>query len=122
MTQIKDEFTLETLRKVLEAVTVNRPPERNLVIYTGLDGIEELNYSFEMSNAKEQVIFLKEKNVITEDEARSLIDMVSSKDRENFELAKMIIAQKSVPFLNLNINSCQSNLNQPITVIKAPIL
>jgi|JI10StandDraft_1071094.scaffolds.fasta_scaffold56162_4 hypothetical protein len=123
MTQIKDEFTLEAFRKALEALALSRPPQRERVLYTGKEGMENIHYVFEISNAREQVVFLKEKKAIMEEEAQRLEDMISSKDRENFELAKYIIAQKSLPFLQTKqIEKCLYNSKPAITVTQAPIL
>ncbi len=75
------------------------------------------------SNAFEQVTFLKEKKAITEEEAQRLNDMIESRDRENFEIVKYIIAEKSLPFLQTkSIEKCLYNSKPTITVTQAPIL
>jgi hypothetical protein len=46
--------------------------------------------------------------------------MIQSKDRENFELAKYIIAQKLLPFLQTkSIEKCLYNSKPTITVTQA---
>lgn len=123
MIQTNNKFSLEAFKKALKALALSRPPERELVLYTGKEGMENMYYAFEKSNALEQVTFLKEKKAITEEEVQRLKDMIESRDRENFEIVKYIIAEKSLPFLQTkSIEKCLYNSKPTITVTQAPIL
>ena len=120
------ELTVETIREAMKALAITRSEESKLVVFTGQEGYDEISRHMEISNAKEQVIFLKEKKAINDEEVSTLNDMLNSSDRENVFIALNIIAVKSKPFLDIHIiktsEEWQLNLNQPITVTKAPTL
>lgn len=46
-------------------------------------------------NNLDYVEFLKSKEVIDEREAESLVNMITSSDRENYEMAKIILTEKT---------------------------
>lgn len=119
------EFTLEDYHEVLKAIALSSSEERRPIIYAGGDSFDELQHRFDVANIKEQIVFLKDKKALTEEEAVTLENMIESSDRENFTMAKYVVAKKSEPFLKLiskSVNEWQSNSKQPITVIKVPTL
>jgi hypothetical protein len=125
MIQKNTSFTLEDFRKALEALAVNRPPERQLVLYTGIEGMRNIDYAFGAAKALEEVAFLKEKKVLTEAEGQRLEDMITSSDHENFEIAKSVIQEKSEFFYTQpkkHQEQCLYNSKPAITVTQVPTL
>lgn len=67
---------------------------RQVHLYTGMAGLDAINYSFKIANALDCANWLLEVNMITEEQFENLKKMCASEDKENAELAITIIEQR----------------------------
>jgi len=65
--------------------------ERTIEIYTGLEGYKLFKEQMDRSGAIHNVTSLRENNDISEEEKKSLIEMINSPDIENLKVAEAII-------------------------------
>ena len=76
-------------------------------------------FQLERSNTLDAAKFIREINLITEQEFLNLVDMINSPDRENYNLANMLIQAKHQHYTqNLTqdvsyIQTRESQLSQP---------
>lgn len=114
-------FTLKDFREALQAIYANRPPQqRNLVIYTGMEGMQNVQNALSLNYLKEQVLSLSVNKLVSEEEFQRLNAMLDSPDKENTELVKSIITE--LQFLSKNEETCQYNFKPAITVTQVPTL
>jgi len=64
---------------------------RTIVLYTGISGLDLINYEFKKQNAIDCAEWLHEVKVFTLEQLESLKKMFASPDMENAELAITII-------------------------------
>lgn len=67
---------------------------RTVVLYTGMSGLDLINYEFKKQNAIDCAEWLQDVNAFTEEQVEQLKNMFASPDRENGELAITIIEQR----------------------------
>ncbi len=67
---------------------------RTIVLYTGISGLDLINYEFKKQNAIDCAEWLHEVKVFTLEQLESLKKMFASPDMENAELAITIIEQR----------------------------
>lgn len=91
--ELKD-MTLESFKDALIKLSQTQPHQREMVIWTGSDGLELFHYAIEKSCVVDSLKRLREKNTVTPEEFDSILAMIESEDRGNFTLAKLIITQK----------------------------
>jgi hypothetical protein len=67
---------------------------RTIVLYTGISGLDLINYEFKKQNAIDCAEWLHEVKAFTLEQLESLKKMFASPDMENAELAITIIEQR----------------------------
>lgn len=88
----KIDLTPESLKELFVQCAMNDAmSNRQFVVMTGLGGHQMLTDTMEKEAYRR--ILEDEKEKYPEDHSR-LLDMINSEDRENFELAKIIIKQR----------------------------
>lgn len=65
--------------------------DRQFTIMTGSKGLESVQNAIQKANDKDQALFLMEQKEISKEEYDSIIEMISSSDPENYEVAKAIL-------------------------------
>lgn len=68
--------------------------DRELKVFTGIEGMETYNKVLLKSNTDNLVDWLFEKSLITSDEQERLKEMIWSEDEDNFTVAYAIVEQK----------------------------
>ena len=68
-------------------------PERQIHMYTGAKGMDMISHTFAVRNSVDYAEALKEMHKITEEEFNNLKTMLTSEDRENFEIGLMALTQ-----------------------------
>ena len=84
---------MEELEELMNGVW-KQLDKRNMVLYTGVAGAEMFHMSVVEYTLSNRIKHLRTKKKITQKEKISLLEMIKSPDRDNLELAKMIIEQK----------------------------
>lgn len=86
-----------TIEDLYRGFHMKQPEQSSIYVYTGIDGMEKIAYEMDKNNLLDQVNFIAEKKFITEDEQSRLKEMINSSDKESYELAKMVVAEKQRP-------------------------
>ena len=83
----------------------------------------DYGFMLERWNMEDAAKFIAEKHLITQEELSNLLEMINSPDRENYELAKMLIVTKKEQHLRRytqnstqdvsHIQTRKSQLSQP---------
>lgn len=93
-------LTEEALRATMEDLYKGfhmKQPTSSYVLYAGTEGMDQLSDAIDRQNLLDQVGFILEKKLINEEEQSRLKEMINSSDKESYELAKMIVAEKQRP-------------------------
>lgn len=68
-------------------------PEREIHMYTGINGMDMITHAFAVKNSVDYAKFLRDEGKITEEELNNITNMLNSKDRDNFEVALLALEQ-----------------------------
>jgi hypothetical protein len=69
------------------------PQGKDIVVYVGREGADMMSHAYAVNNSIGFVEWMVEKEKIDQTTANNLIEMLKSKDRDNFNIAILAIEQ-----------------------------
>ena len=79
--------------KVLNTSNITGIPERQIHMYTGANGMDMISHAFAVRGSIDYAETLKDLHKITEEEFNNIKAMLTSPDKENFEVAVLALEQ-----------------------------
>ena len=86
-------ITIDHIQRFMEELQTEHQPERNFIVMAGKGFTDLIGEQIDKLNNIDYVKWLHEKNHIDDTQKMTILAMIESPDKENYEVAKVIIAE-----------------------------